>query len=341
MLANLMRDWYQPRLTWRTFLLLPWSWLFALIIFVRRKLYQWQLLKSQRLSVPVIVVGNIVIGGTGKTPFVIWLVTLLKRHGLRPGIVSKGVGGKRHRHPHWVSAADVAHEIGDEAVLLYQRTQCPMVIGVDRVQAAKKLIAESQCDIVISDDGLQHYRLHRDFEIVMVDGERQHGNGCLLPAGPLREPISRLSASQLVIQHGGVYQPYSMHLAALSLSSLNKQQPMLLNEWQNKKVHAVAAIGHPERFFKQLQQAGLEIIPHAFADHYTYEAKDFEFNDDLPIIMTEKDAVKCYNIADHRFWYLSVDAMVSAPAEQVIKNKFIQNGVMHHVETNHYSCVDV
>jgi len=321
MLARLMQDWYQTKLTWRTRILLPWSWLFACVVFVRCKLYQWRFLKSHQLSVPVIVVGNIVVGGTGKTPFVIWLAAFLKNQGLRPGIVSKGVGGKRHLKPHLVTANDHAHEIGDEAVLLFHRTQCPMVIATNRVEAAKVLLAKSQCNIVISDDGLQHYRLHRDFEIVMVDGDRLHGNERFLPSGPLREPVRRITQAQLVIHHGGVYQPYSMHLAIDSLYSLtNQQQTMSLNEWHGQAVHAVAAIGHPQRFFNQLQLAGVTTITHAFADHYMYQANDFKFNDQLPIVMTEKDAVKCHEIADQRFWCLKVDAMVSTPVQQAIKN---------------------
>jgi len=326
MLSNVMEDWYKSQLTWRTYVLLPFTFLFAIIVWIRRQLYRFQFLKSERVSVPVIVVGNIVVGGTGKTPFVIWLASYLKSQGLNPGIVSKGFGGKRHKKPYWVSANDHAREIGDEALLLSQRTQCPMVICLDRVLAAKTLIAKCKCDIVISDDGLQHYRLHRDFEIVMVDGDKLNGNGYLLPSGPLREPVKRMNEVQLVIHHGGSYQPYSMHLTPVTLHSLTNQAETKLHEWHGKMTHAVAAIGNPERFFKQLNAAGLNIITHAFTDHYHYQLNDFMFKDQHPIIMTEKDAVKCYNIADQRFWCLRVDAIVSLPAQQVIKNWLIQRG---------------
>ncbi|TAK78180.1 MAG: tetraacyldisaccharide 4'-kinase, partial [Gammaproteobacteria bacterium] len=264
-MLEINRYWYQPSLRFITFILLPFSWLFRGCIFIRRQLYRLGFLKTHRFNVPVIIVGNITVGGTGKTPFVIWLAHYLIAQGYRPGIVSRGVGGKRQIKPYRVKQEDAATEVGDEAVLLAQRANCPLVIGIDRVAAVRELLQQAPCDIVISDDGLQHYRLGRDIEIVIIDGSRRFGNNCLLPAGPLREPVSRLQSVDFVVVNGEdmILEPVEL-LPVIARSEATRQSP-------DKKAHAVAGIGHPDRFFLTLKQAGFDIIPHAFPDHHPYQ----------------------------------------------------------------------
>lgn len=310
-MVDLAPYWYRrsvPALLW---LLLPFSWLFRLIVALRRYCYRRGLLKTQRFPVPVIIVGNVTVGGTGKTPFVIWLAEQLSAQGFKPGIVSRGVGGKAQQQPHKVTLEDSPHLIGDEALLMARRANCPVVICVDRCAAVEVLLAH-QCNIIISDDGLQHYRLARDVEIAIVDGERRFGNGQLLPAGPLREPMSRLNEVNFMVVNGGDQRDrYTMSLLSDQLVSLaNPEQETTLNKFD--AVHAVAGIGHPQRFFKQLQRAGLQVITHPFPDHYLYRSADLNFGDVLPIVMTEKDAVKCESFADERFWWLRVKTVVTA-----------------------------
>ncbi|MFZ3067317.1 MAG: tetraacyldisaccharide 4'-kinase, partial [Gammaproteobacteria bacterium] len=199
---DLTKHWYQRQLSWVSLLLLPFSWLFHLIVMARRGMYRSGILKTHSVPVPVIIVGNIAVGGTGKTPFVIWLVDYLKQQGYRPGIISRGAGGARQTNPYLVKTNDHPCKVGDEALLLANHTNCPLVIGVDRVAAARFLLAQSDCNIIISDDGLQHYALRRDVELVIVDGVRRFGNQQLLPAGPLRESIKRLEGVDAVIVNG-------------------------------------------------------------------------------------------------------------------------------------------
>lgn len=307
-----MGFWYRQRLTFAAWLLLPFSALFWIISTLRRFCYQKKILRSYRFPVPVIVVGNITVGGTGKTPLVIWLATFLTSRGFRPGIVSRGYGGQSQRTPCVVTPASHPEEVGDEAVLLALRSNVPVVVCVDRAAAVQALIADNHCDIVITDDGLQHYRLERDIEIAVVDAERGLGNRCLLPAGPLRETPSRLKEVDRVIYQGdGLPHRVSMQLfgqTLVALSDNSMRKP--LSDFKGMTVHAVAGIGHPARFFAVLRHAGIFVIEHAFADHHRYRAKDFNFNDALPIIMTEKDAVKCLAFADKRFWHLPVDAVI-------------------------------
>lgn len=305
------RHWYRSSYDFVTFPLLPLSWMFKSIVSVRRFLYRSKFKKSYEFPVPVIVVGNITVGGTGKTPFVIWLANFLRQQGLQPGIVSRGVGGKQERKPRWVNQDSDPSQVGDEAILLIKRSQCPVVIGIDRVAAVKELLANSTCNIVISDDGLQHYRLSRDIEIAIVDGIRNLGNRSLLPAGPLRESPKRLQEVDFVVRHGeaGVNE-YGMTLFGNKLVSVKRtDQAIDLNQFS--KVHAVAGIGNPERFFASLEKQGLTIVRHPFKDHYLYQESDFNFGDDLPIVMTEKDAVKCLRFADERFWCLPVDVQIA------------------------------
>ena len=300
------RHWYRRSLSVFAYCLLPLSLLFRCIVSIRFFLYRIRFKKIENVSVPVIVVGNITVGGTGKTPFVIWLCHALQKKGYRPGIVSRGAGGVKKQPLYCVDAQSDPRDVGDEAVLLAHRTACPLVVAVDRVLAARTLLEKYDCNIIISDDGLQHYRLGRDVEIVIVDGVRKFGNGHLLPAGPLREPINRLKYADCVITHGDEMKLVGHELIALK----DESKHLLLSELRNQTVHAVAGIGNPERFFSALRARGLHVIEHSFPDHHAYKARDINFNDRLPVLMTEKDAVKCklFSSSDERYWYLPVVA---------------------------------
>jgi len=273
--------------------------------------------------VPIVVVGNITVGGTGKTPFVIWLARFLLAHGHRPGIVSRGVGGKKHIVPYHVKLNSLVDEVGDEALLLAKNTACPVVLGIDRPKAVANLLQHFPCDIVLSDDGLQHYRLGRDLEIAVVDGERLYGNTQLLPAGPLREPLRRLQNVDFVVINGETNKDeFVMKLEPQEFISVkDPKEKIHLQNFPYKKIHAVAGIGHPDRFFSLLKKMGFEIIPHVFRDHYLFQKSDLNFSQAYPIVMTEKDAVKCESFADERFWYLAVNAKIDKKLETKIKNK--------------------
>jgi len=317
----LTNSWYQPsRLTW---LLTPISWLYRLIIWLRRQAYRYGIFKQISMPVPVIVVGNISVGGSGKTPFVIWLAQYLQNQGWRPGIISRGYGGKADNYPCSVRNDSLASQVGDEPLLIKRRTQCPVVVAPDRVAAGKQLLAENACDVIITDDGLQHYRLQRDLEIVIIDSQRGMGNQSCLPAGPLREPTSRLNTVDFVIQHGESNKAdLSMQLQlqnAIQLQDESSQKA--LSEFGDTPIHAVAGIGHPQRFFTQLQLSGLTVIPHAYADHHHYTAADFQFDEPYPILMTEKDAVKCQSFATDTMWSVPAEARLSPSLGSEIDKK--------------------
>lgn len=315
----LTKRWYQlSALCW---FLLPLSGLFRFIAALRRHAYQQGFLKSQRLPVPVIIVGNISVGGSGKTPLVLWLTQQLQQQGWRPGIISRGYGGKAANYPLTVTTKTFVSESGDEPKLLALRSGCPVVVAPDRVAAGRQLLAEFDCNIIISDDGLQHYRLARDMELVVVDARRGFGNGFCLPAGPLREPVSRLNKVDFVIWHGDSQQPWSMQLQLKDTVNLTDQRHQPLTDWQNQTVHAVAGIGDPPRFFDQLRAAGLNVIEHAFADHHIFTAADLSFNDNLPVLMTEKDAVKCYEFASENCWSVPADADLTDGLADAISNR--------------------
>lgn len=321
-MLDLQRHWYRDSMTFATYLLLPFSWLFGYISWARRLCYRLRIFKTHRFNVPVIVVGNITVGGTGKTPFAIWLAQLLKEAGYTPGIVSRGYGGASLNLPRLVTINDSPKIVGDEALLLARRSGCPVVVCVDRVNAVRELLKMTKCDVVISDDGLQHYRLDRNIEIALVDGARYFGNRRLLPAGPLREPVSRLNSVDFVVTNdGNPANKWGMILVPEMLVSLKTQEEVTPKTFAGQKVHAVAGIGHPERFFNELLRAGIEIIPHPFADHYDYQASDFQFGDDYPVLMTEKDAVKCEAFADMRFWYLAISTDIGAALEQALLSR--------------------
>lgn len=279
---------------------------------VRRR--QRQLRRAQRLPVPVIVVGNLSVGGTGKTPVVIALVQALQVAGMRPGVISRGYGG-RETGPAELGADAEPGQYGDEPVLIALRTGVPVVIGRDRPAAGRHLLhRHPDVDVIVCDDGLQHYRLARNVEIAVVDGRRRHGNGRLLPAGPLREPLQRLAEVDLSLVNGprsGDEPGFDLRAGALEPLLGGPCRP--LSDFAGAGVvHAVAGIGDPERFFATLRAAGLDIVAHPYPDHHHYRAGDLDFEDRLPVLMTEKDAVKCRAFAQPHWYALPVAAELPA-----------------------------
>ena len=305
-------------------ILIPFSYLFCGVSAARRLAYQLKIKSTTHFNVPIIVVGNITVGGSGKTPFVVWLADFLKAQGLRPGIVSRGYGGKSARYPLQVMADSDPNVAGDEAILIVQKTACPMVVAPDRVAAVQYLLNDQPCDVIISDDGLQHYALGRDIEIVIIDGVRRLGNGRCLPAGPLRESANRLQKVDWIVTNGGAPRvgEYSMQLIPTELHNLlNPNLTLSLSELRDKTVHAVAGIGNPQRFFHMLRENGLNILEHPLPDHHTFTQKDIDFGNDVITVMTEKDAVKCQNLATVNCWYLPVKCELPAELEKVILKK--------------------
>lgn len=315
----LQRVWYDREAQWLSLVLLPLSWLFGLVVACRRAAYRIGLLRRVRVARPVVVVGNVSVGGTGKTPFTIWLATQLQAKGARVGIVLRGYGGNSSHWPRDVSSDSDPQEVGDEAVLLATRTAAIVVAGPDRVAAARRAI-ERSAEIVLSDDGLQHYRLARDREIVVIDGRRGVGNRRLLPAGPLREPVSRLAQADLRVvswrdESSRPLTPVAATIQAcarlVEATALVGGETRPIEAFKGMRVHAVAGIGHPQAFFAALQQLGIEVAPHPLPDHARLTAADIHFPDDLPVLMTEKDAVKCRRFADRRHWAVRMDVVVS------------------------------
>lgn len=306
-MARIDSHWYRGS-PW-LWLLYPVSLLFCLLVVVRRALYRLGVLHSHSFAVPVIVVGNITVGGSGKTPLVTFLVELLRSHGYRPGVVSRGYGGMAARWPQSVGAESDARVVGDEAVLLSRRCQCPMVVGPDRVAAIAQLLREYEVDVVLSDDGMQHYRMGRDIEIAVLDGERRLGNGLCLPAGPLREAKGRLKGVDFVVATGTARAgEWAMRLQPCAARALSHDASRPLSTFVGERLHAVAAIGNPGRFFTTLRAAGLDIVEHPFPDHHPFSAGELDFDDGMSVIMTEKDAVKYFHHANACHWYLPVSA---------------------------------
>lgn len=316
----LQRLWY--RLSPWHLLLLPLSLLFGLLAALRRGLYRSGLLSSFSLPVPVVVVGNIAVGGTGKTPLVLWLAQYLKRRGYRPGIVSRGYGASASAPREVALDADPAL-VGDEPLLMARRGLCPVWVGRDRAAAGLALLrAHPDCDVILCDDGLQHYRLRHDVEIAVVDGMRGCGNRLLLPAGPLREGVGRLRSVDAVAVNGGSGWPgYAMSLAGSAFRNLaDPSRTAAAGDFQGMKLHAVAGIGNPQRFFGYLNELGLACTEHAFADHHPYRADDLAFAGADAVLMTEKDAVKCAAFAAANWWMLAVDARVDdALGEKILE----------------------
>lgn len=315
--------WY--RLTPLHLVLYPFSLLFRMVAALRRLGYRWRLLTAIRMPVPVIVVGNISVGGTGKTPLTLTLVQEMAALGWHPGIISRGYGGKGGKLPREVHVDDPVEAVGDEPLLMAQRKLCPVWIGRDRPATALALLrAHPECDVIFSDDGLQHYRLLRDVEIAVIDGARRSGNGLLLPAGPLREPVSRLRTVDAIVVNGGTAHAgeFAMQLEGTRFHNLlNPEQIRTASDFAGQRVHAIAGIGHPGRFFAHLQKLGLQCTPHAFPDHHAYTPSELSFADSDALLMTEKDAVKCAPFASEKHWVLRVDAQVSPALVQLIVRK--------------------
>lgn len=304
-------------------LLLPLSLVFGLLAAVRRGLYRSGVLSSFSLPVPVVVVGNIAVGGTGKTPLVLWLAQFLRERGYRPGIVSRGYGASA-AVPREVAPDADPSLVGDEPLLMARRGICPVWVGRDRVAAGLALLqAHPDCDVMLCDDGLQHYRLRRDVEIAVVDGMRGCGNRLLLPAGPLREGVGRLRSVDAVVVNGGSAWPgYAMSLAGSAFRNLRDPfRTTVAGDFQGMKLHAVAGIGNPQRFFGYLNGLGLACEEHAFPDHHPYRADDLAFAGADVVLMTEKDAVKCAAFAAANWWMLAVDARVDNTLGEKILEK--------------------
>jgi len=314
-----------------SFALWPLSWVFSLVAVCRRRILELRRHAIADKS-PVIVVGNISVGGTGKTPMVIWMANMLKAYGMNPGIVSRGYGGNSKDWPQKVTRKSNPLEVGDEPVIIARSTSCPVYVDPDRMRAIDHLVRENVIDIIISDDGLQHYRMPRDVEIVMIDGVRRFGNELCLPAGPLREPVSRLKSVDFKVVTSGQAQEndeYEMELQGNELvNARNPEKTKLLKDFRRHQVHAVAGIGSPMRFFSTLTSAGVQVVMHPFPDHHIFKASDFKFKVDLPVIMTEKDAIKCSHLVGENVWYLPVKAKLGHEfaTNLIHKLKVIQRG---------------
>ena len=329
-MRGLERLWYRRSVVHAV--LLPLSVLFASLVALRRALFRAGLLRVHRLPVPVIVVGNLTVGGSGKTPLVLWLSDRLRAQGHRPGIVSRGYGGSAagNAGPRAVAPGDDPAVVGDEPALLAARAGVPVWIGADRPAAATALLAaHPACDIIVSDDGLQHYALARDFEIVVVDGARGFGNGWRLPAGPLREPLTRLAGVDAVVINGdgapaGVPAgALHMQLEGVTLRNLrDTARTVPAATLAGRPVHAVAGIGDPERFFRHLEALGLTVVRHAFPDHHAYTVADLAIAGTDSIVMTEKDAVKCAAFATERCWVLPVEARVDEALAAQLRSRW-------------------
>jgi tetraacyldisaccharide 4'-kinase len=305
--------WYSRR---APLLLRPLAVVYGLAMALRAALYRRGVFASGHPGIPVIVVGNLTVGGTGKTPLVLWLAQQLGAQGWRVGIISRGHGGgnaRRRAAARLVQQGDDSAEVGDEPLLLSRESGVPVAIGVRRLEAARLLVTAG-CQVVIADDGLQHLALGRDVEIAVVDGARRFGNGALLPAGPLRESAARLGKVDAVVVQGestgplpvAAMRPFHMRLQPEQFISLSAGTATPPQDWRGRRVHAVAGLGNPRRFFEALRGLGMNPIEHEFPDHHRFRAADLAFGDQLPIVMTAKDAVKCAAFATDRMWCLRV-----------------------------------
>jgi len=327
-----VRTWYRDMWGWPVVAaaLLPLAGMFALVSGLRRFAYRAGWLPVHTLPVPVIVVGNLTVGGTGKTPLVVWLAQALIRHGFAPGILSRGYGVDASC-PVEVAPASTPDQVGDEPLLLARASRCPVWIGADRAEAGRRLLAaHPSCNVLIADDGLQHYRLARQTEIAVVDEGRGYGNALPLPAGPMREPLARLERVHAVVIHGAAEEVPNRALAggrpsfAMALIGTrlrNLADPARVDDLAHlhgRRVHAVAGIGNPQRFFDHLARHGVAVTPHPFPDHYPYRAEDLDFGDHAAILMTEKDAVKCQPFSRNHWWVLEVDAHLEPGLDNLI-----------------------
>ena len=303
---KLENAWYGK--TGLTQVLRPLSWLFIALVTVRHFIYKSGLKKRIKLPVPVVIVGNLTAGGTGKTPLVIWLVNFLKSAGYKPGVISRGYSGRARNWPQQVRPDADPAMVGDEAVVIARRTGAPMAVGPSRVIDAKALLQHADVDIIISDDGLQHYALDRSIEIAVIDGVRRFGNGYCLPAGPLRELPARLESVDCKVTNGVAAQgEYTMKYRADKVINLLNNEVRALSDFKGMTVNAIAGIGNPDSFFNFLRGVGIRLHSRAFPDHYHYLQADLAFAADDTILMTEKDAVKCERFARENWWYIPLE----------------------------------
>ena len=309
-------SWYKKSL-W-LYLLYPFSLIFSYLTSLRRKKFLTNRITSFKSEVPIVVVGNLTIGGTGKTPLVKYIVTELKNKDYKPGIVSRGYGGKFKETLQVTSETPVKHT-GDEAQIL-AKLDVPFYIDKNRVRAVKKLSKNHDCDVIISDDGLQHYKMGRQVEIAVIDGKRRFGNNLTFPAGPLRESSKRIDTVDFIVNNSGPTEEgeYLMNISPTKFVHLKSGKSYSIENWpMHKQVHAVAGLGNPGRFFDLLDKLGFDIIRHPFPDHHNFLSSDIFYLDHLPIVMTEKDASKCKDFDNNKIWYLKIDADLN--------NKFIDN----------------
>lgn len=327
------RSWRAPNLL--TVLLWPLSLLYRIAFFLKCWCYRVGIYKTYRAPVPVIVVGNLTVGGTGKTPLVIYLVEELRRQGYTPGVISRGYGGQAAQYPFRVTASSPVTDSGDEPALIVRRTGADMVVGPNRQTSIETLLATSPVDVIISDDGLQHFALGRDIELCLIDSTSPSNNGCLLPAGPYRESLSRLKTVDLIVEHGlpeDRGDAFAMNLTPVNPQLVNQachtnghvgrgQAEVTEVEFDvEQNFHALAGIGKPERFFDTCRELGYRFTEHPFNDHHDFEPNDIDFGDSQ-VLMTEKDAVKCHAFADLRHWYLPVDATLSEQFNHQLSKK--------------------
>lgn len=327
-MLRLQHHWYHiTRLQW---ILYPISLVFRALVAIRRKMYRDGALTCYRLLQPVIVVGNIAVGGTGKTPLTLALAQQLIARGWHPLIISRGYGGATIQ-PEQVTPDSSARQVGDEPLLMAQRDLCPVWIGRDRLATAHAAMqAHPDCNVILCDDGLQHYRLRREMEIAVIDGVRRFGNNLMLPAGPLREPESRLQTVDAVVINGGDTLPgqYAMSLAGTEFYNfLDPRESATPEKFRTTKNHAVAGIGNPQRYFQHLETLGISFTSHAFPDHHPYRAAELSFADCDAILLTEKDAVKCTTFADERYWVLRVEAQTDPALLEHILRKIKSHGL--------------
>ena len=322
----LVQAWYSESSL--LFLLFPLALAYERIVKLRRRMLE---ANQVRTRVPVVIVGNINVGGTGKTPLVLWIVEQLKKHGFTPGVVSRGYGGTSKQYPIEVSSSSDPALAGDEPVMLSRRLGVPVVVDPDRVRAVEYLDDNFDCNVVVSDDGLQHYQLYRDIEICVIDGRRGLGNGHCLPAGPLREPTERLKEVDFIVTKGDLSQKIdvnstAMQMKSIDLVNISTGRRILTKDLPFASIHAVAGIANPTPFFNTLRELGFEVVEHAFADHHRFRAEDLYFEDKLPVVMTEKDAVKCERLDSHNasHWYLEVSAILPDTFIGPILNRIAQ-----------------
>lgn len=314
--ASVEKSWYKPR-GW-TIALAPLAWLFRQVVEGRRR--KKKTTAEANFPIPIVVAGNISVGGTGKTPLIIALVKALQGQGYSPGVVSRGHGGKAASEPLWVNRGSTADEVGDEPMLI--AGHCPVVVCRDRLKAARHLEAQTDCDVILSDDGLQHYALPRDFEIAVVDGQRGFGNGLCLPAGPLREPVKRLASVDAVLVNGGelpldwlATPVFHAKLEPVCFRRLKDNQIASISGQPWQAVHAVAGIGNPRRFADTLGALGFQVDLQAYPDHHAYTGRELIFDDALPVIITAKDAVKFQANRQallENIWVLDVEMVLQA-----------------------------